>query len=131
MKSILVSIVAVVLLAGCGASEAERAMIGAAWKGDIEAIKQHLAAGADVNASDSAGNTALSKASSRGNVEMAKYLISKGADVNAKSTLFIINPITGKSARSYRSVLDCATNKETIDLLSKHGAKTGEELDYR
>ena len=51
MKHLLLTTIAAVLVVGCGASEAERAMIRAAWKGDIEAIKQHLAAGADVNAS--------------------------------------------------------------------------------
>jgi ankyrin repeat protein len=39
--------------------------------------------GADVNASDHEGNTALHNAASRGDVEMIKYLVSKGADVKA------------------------------------------------
>jgi ankyrin repeat protein len=39
--------------------------------------------GADVNARDHEGNTALHNAASRGDVEMIKYLVSKGADVKA------------------------------------------------
>ena len=38
-------------------------------------------AGADVNAADHEGNTALHHAAARGDVEMIKYLVSKGADV--------------------------------------------------
>jgi ankyrin repeat protein len=37
--------------------------------------------GADVNAADHEGNTALHMAAARGDVEMIKYLVSKGADV--------------------------------------------------
>jgi ankyrin repeat protein len=37
--------------------------------------------GADVNAADHEGNTALHHAAARGDVEMIKYLVSKGADV--------------------------------------------------
>jgi ankyrin repeat protein len=39
--------------------------------------------GADVNARDHEGNTALHNAAARGDVEMIKYLVSKGADVKA------------------------------------------------
>jgi ankyrin repeat protein len=39
--------------------------------------------GADVNASDHDGNTALHNAAARGDVEMIKYLVSKGADVKS------------------------------------------------
>jgi ankyrin repeat protein len=39
--------------------------------------------GADVNAKDHEGNTALHNAAARGDVEMIKYLVSKGADVTA------------------------------------------------
>jgi ankyrin repeat protein len=39
--------------------------------------------GADVNAKDHEGNTALHNAAARGDVEMIKYLVSKGADVKA------------------------------------------------
>ena len=37
--------------------------------------------GADVNAIDHEGNTALHNAAARGDVEMIKYLVAKGADV--------------------------------------------------
>jgi cytohesin len=53
-----------------------------------------------------------------GHKEIAKLLIEKGADVNAKDDFG-------------RTPLDLAIQKsrtETIDLLRKHGGKTGEEL---
>jgi len=56
--------------------------------GDVEAVKDFLAAGADVNAKDSAGGhwkTPLHYAAGHGHKEIAELLITKGADVNAKN----------------------------------------------
>lgn len=65
MKHILIITIAAVLLAGCGEvqqsadpvahqsdpiSEVDSALLDAAKEGNIEAVKQHLANGADVNA---------------------------------------------------------------------------------
>ena len=52
MKHILITIAAVVLV-GCGGADV--ALIKAAKDGDIEAVKRHLAAGANVNAKDMKG----------------------------------------------------------------------------
>ena len=90
----------------------------AAFHGDIEAVKQHLAAGTHVNTKDEHGETALHLAAWQGQVEIAKFLISKSANVNAKDDI-------------YGTPLDVAIEEnhtETADLLRKHGAKTGEEL---
>jgi cytohesin len=54
----------------------------AAKKGKIEAVKQHLAAGVDVNAKNVGGGTPLHYA--MGKIEIAELLIAKGADVNAR-----------------------------------------------
>ena len=57
----------------------------AALKGNIEAVKQHLAAGADVNAKGGiGGGTPLNIAATHGHKEIAELLIAEGADVNAK-----------------------------------------------
>ena len=58
----------------------------AAATGNIEAIKQHLEAGTDVDARESpGGSTPLLVAAIFGRVEAAKLLIEKGADINARS----------------------------------------------
>ena len=75
MKHLLLTTIAAVVLVGCGPSEADRALFKAAAgvelgdtsvrfsgeseAGNIEAVKQHLAAGADVNAKDERGKTPL------------------------------------------------------------------------
>ncbi|SVC90659.1 uncharacterized protein METZ01_LOCUS343513, partial [marine metagenome] len=53
-------------------------------EGNIEAVKQHLAAGTDVNAKDRHKNTPLHAAAAWGQKEIAELLIANGADVNAK-----------------------------------------------
>ena len=70
------------LLVGCGSQSIHEA---AGLKGNIEAVKQHLAAGADVNMKDEDGKTPLDYAIGR-------------------------------------------NQPESVDLLRKHGGKTGEEL---
>lgn len=53
-----------------------------AAKGNISRLQELLSAGADVNAKDSSGVTALMEAVHAGQVEAVKFLISRGADVN-------------------------------------------------
>ena len=55
----------------------------AAEKGDLEAIKQHIAAGTNINSTNGKdGETPLHRAITRGQTEAAKLLIEKGCDIN-------------------------------------------------
>ena len=121
MKQLLITIAALVLV-GCGPSEVELSLIEAARKGNIEAVKKHIANGKqdffnsiDVNAADVLDKTALHYAAAWGRIQIAELLIANGADVNTKS-------VTG------RTPLDIANknNKSKIaDLLRCHGGKHG------
>ncbi len=125
MKHLLLTTIAAVVLVGCGESQPPEpprvkapdiSIHKAARKGNIEAVKQHLAAGTDLEAKDGGDGTPLHNAAWGGRNEIAELLISKGADVNAKND-------EGKTP------LDRAKYKrETARLLRKHGGKTGEEL---
>jgi ankyrin repeat protein len=65
-------------------AQAEAALRKAAQDGDIQTVKDLIAKGANVNAKDETGKTALLwVAPARDNPEMVKLLIAKGADVNA------------------------------------------------
>jgi ankyrin repeat protein len=115
MKHLLLTTIAAVLVVGCGNPEADRALLKAAYDGNIEAVKQHLAAGADLDAKMQGGYTPLHLAATK---EVAELLIDNGANVNAKN---------GNS----QTPLDMAVRwgkTETADLLRKHGGKTGAEL---
>ena len=113
MKHLLTTIAAVVLV-GCG----EPSIHDAAHTGNIEAVKKHLASGADLNTKDSEDGTPLHHAAWNGHKEVAELLIEKGAVVNALG-------VNG-------TPLDWAIfrkHPETVELLRKRGGKTGEELE--
>ena len=60
-------------------------MINAVKINDTTLFKCLLQSGANVNAIDSKGNSALTYAAGIGNFEIIKYLIENGANVNASS----------------------------------------------
>jgi ankyrin repeat protein len=84
MKAFLPILFSTVLLAGCGSSQGE-SLVQAAEQGNIEAVKQHLAGGVDVNATNMVGETVLHKSSAKGHREVVKLLIANGAKVNVQN----------------------------------------------
>ena len=88
MKHLLLTTIAAVVLVGCGTGIYE-----AAAKGNIEVVKQHLAAGTDVNAKDEIGNTPLHWAADAGHKEIVELLIAKGADLNEKDNRLRKTPL--------------------------------------
>ena len=100
----------------------------AAVAGDIDAVKQHLAAGTDVNAKGVIGDTPLHHAASRGRKEIAELLIAKGAAVNAKDEDGETPLDQAQAMISISPPEIKAAIKETADLLRKHGGKTKKEL---
>ena len=120
MKSQLIAIVAAVLVVGCGPSEPlDISIHDAARIGRIDAVKQHLAAGTDVNAKDDYdGWTALHSAAYRGRTIIAELLIANDADVNAQE-MFGQTPLDS-AIKNKRT--------ETADLIRKHGGKRAKEL---
>ena len=129
MKQILLTTIAAVVLVGCGNPEADRALLKATHIENIEAVKQHLAAGADVNAKNDSGWTPLHFAilaiATGGHKETVKLLIDKGAYVNAKSTggltpLFIAAE-GGGWGEDY---------KEIVELLLSNGADVNAKADH-
>ena len=151
MKHLLITTIAAVLLLGCGPPAPPVISIHeAVGDGNIEAVKQHLAAGTDVNAKDDKGATPLHYAAVEA---VAELLITKGADVNAKGgykngtllhfaaavghkelvALLIANnaDVNAKiELGEYKgeTPLDYAKGEMT-NLLRKHGGKTKEELE--
>ena len=84
MKHLLLTTIAAVVLLGCGESAPDISIHEAAFDGNIEAVKQHLADGADVNAKNKVGQTPLHLAVANDHKEIIELLIAKDADLNAK-----------------------------------------------
>ena len=83
MKQLIITIAAL-LLVGCGPSAPDISIGKAVIDGNIKAVKQHIAAGTDVNMKDDVGLTPLHFAAGEGHKEVAELLITNGADVNVK-----------------------------------------------
>ena len=60
-------------------------LIQASFNGDILKVKKLLEEGADINAKDEDGMSALQMASSDGHTDIVNLLLEEGADVNAKN----------------------------------------------
>lgn len=76
-----------VLVAGCAmaaACDKNTPLMDKVVAGDATAVSALIAKGADVNARNSYGWTALSHAARAGNTELVKLLLAHGADANAR-----------------------------------------------
>ena len=110
----------------------------AAETGNIEAIKQHLAAGADVNTM----TASLHRAAYNKHQEIIELLITNGVDVNAKNDaaetplhlattkeiaeLLIANGADVNATTNRGTTpLDWAANDEIANLIRQHGGKSG------
>ena len=89
----------------------------AADSGNIELVKQHLAAGTDVNAVDHGGLTPL---------DWAIMVFSSTKHVVISSTGTKSIEPSAEFKLQQKQMDD--SRKKVADLLRKHGAKTGEEL---
>ena len=145
MKHLLLTTIAAVVLVGCGESQqsapapevkpvepvaeavkpesspptAKAPDVGIYWatlSGKIEDVRQHLAAGVDVNAKNVGGGTPLHYAAFNGHKEIVELLIAEGAEVNAKT-------------KRGETPLDLAEDDPKIrNPILKHGGKMGAEL---
>ena len=120
MKHLLLTTIAAVVLVGCGPSAPDISIRDAIESGNIEAVKQHLAAGTDVNANDRSGSTPLHHAAEGGHKELIELLIENGADLNVKDETLGKTPLGWAIHRK---------KTEAADLLRKHGGKTEKELE--
>ena len=78
---------ALFLLLGAVTLHAAGSVADAAKSGDAAAVKALLKQGADVNAAQGDGMTALHWAASRGDAAMAQMLLSAGANIRATTRL--------------------------------------------
>jgi hypothetical protein len=115
MKKLIFAMIAAALLAGCGRSKPAVDIWTAASTGNIAAITQNLAAGADINAREPAGGTTpLMLAALFGQTESARLLIEKGAKLDARNN-------EGASALHVAAFF---CQPETAELLIEKGADT-------
>ncbi len=86
------AVLTIVLLAGAVAPD-ERVLLDAAKRGDVAAVRSLLEEGADPNAAQGDGLSALHLAAQKGNLEVAKLLIDARANIEAETRIGAYTPL--------------------------------------
>lgn len=100
-------------------------LFSAALDGDLVQLQTLLAAGADVNAADADGNTALHLAARQGHLDAVKALLAAGADVNAADA----QGWTPLFKAAYNHELDCGF-APVVQALADAGADVNARIFY-
>ncbi len=90
------------------------ALMTAAQTGDLDAVKQLIESGVDVNSKTRYSATALSFAAEKGHLEIVKYLVEGGAEVMVKDSFYNATPLTWAMMKQH---------KEIIAFLKENGAE--------
>jgi uncharacterized protein len=85
-------------------------LLRASAKGDLAAVKKFVADGADVNAADGLGRTAVIEAAWGGHGDVVKYLAEKGANINAADNAGY-TPLMRAAEQGHLPVLTCLIHK--------------------
>jgi len=99
-------------------------LINEALRGDKEAVKRLLDAGADINETDDVGRTALMVACKEDNHECALYLIERGADIFMKTEHFKTTAFlwaVGNARGDHRVVLELLKKGADVNAREKDG----------
>lgn len=84
IKCLLVGCVAGLLSAGCWTKAPGVPLHAAVQEGNYGVVRQHIAAGSDLNAKDKSGWTALHLAVRKGDLPMVRLLVDAGADITVR-----------------------------------------------
>src|SRR5262245_14729862 len=98
-------IITVLLVAAPVRAFADEVLFAAARKGDVAAVRERLAAEADVNAKTPYGATALSFASEKGHLEIVRELLKAKADPNVKDTFYQATPMTWALSKNHTAIV--------------------------
>lgn len=122
MESLAGIVLAMVVLGArtstCAAEPGEQRMWEAARQGDVQQVRELLAAGVDVNARTEYGATALSYAADRGHVEVVRALLEAGADVQVTDSFYHATPLSWAASAGHGDV---------VALLLQYGAKGADD----
>ncbi len=114
--TVWVGILALCLMTGARADD----LMSAAGRGDLVAVNTLIAHGADVNAKDGNGQTALYWATTGGHTDVMQTLLAHGADVNAKN-------ISGQTALEVAAQLG---HNDVVKTLLARGADVNAQDEF-
>jgi CubicO group peptidase (beta-lactamase class C family) len=108
----LLTLMALAAANWAGSQAAPATLHAAAFSGDVPAVRAQIAAGADLNARDAYGSTALIVAATFGHPEVARVLVEAGADLDVQNS-------DGSTALHAAAFLG---RTEIVQMLLEHGA---------